>query len=153
MDQITFEGNRPRARATPIGKTAVVVGAGIAGLTAAGALADGFEQIVVLDRDPLPDNPMHRPSTPQSRHSHGLLVGGLLAQDALFPGIAEDFANAGAVPVRINRDLREEPRTAIRCRSAISARVPWRCRARCSSSPCVCARRSFPMSRSVREPE
>jgi 2-polyprenyl-6-methoxyphenol hydroxylase-like FAD-dependent oxidoreductase len=107
MDQITFEGNRPRARATPIGKTAVVVGAGIAGLTAAGALADGFEQIVVLDRDPLPDNPMHRPSTPQSRHSHGLLVGGLLAQDALFPGIAEDFANAGAVPVRINRDLRE----------------------------------------------
>jgi 2-polyprenyl-6-methoxyphenol hydroxylase-like FAD-dependent oxidoreductase len=109
MDQITFEGNRPRARATPIGKTAVVVGAGIAGLTAAGALADGFEQIVVLDRDPLPDNPMHRPSTPQSRHSHGLLVGGLLAQDALFPDIAEDFANAGAVPVRINRDLCEEP--------------------------------------------
>ena len=109
MDQITFEGNRPSARATPIAKTAVVVGAGIAGLTAAGALADWFEQVVVLDRDPLPDSPLHRPSTPQSRHSHGLLVGGLLAQDALFPGIAEDFASAGAVPVRINRDLREEP--------------------------------------------
>jgi flavin-dependent dehydrogenase len=58
MDQITFEGNRPRARATPIGKTAVVVGAGIAGLTAAGALADWFEQVVVLDRDPLSDSPM-----------------------------------------------------------------------------------------------
>jgi 2-polyprenyl-6-methoxyphenol hydroxylase-like FAD-dependent oxidoreductase len=109
MDQHIIEGNRPGARATPIGKTAVVVGAGIAGLTAAGALADWFEQVVVLDRDPLPDSPLHRPSTPQSRHSHGLLVGGLLAQDALFPGIIEDFATAGAVPVRINRDLREEP--------------------------------------------
>jgi hypothetical protein len=31
MDQHIIEGNRPRARATPIGKTAVVVGAGIAG--------------------------------------------------------------------------------------------------------------------------
>jgi len=109
MDQHIIEGNRPGARATSIGKTAVVVGAGIAGLTAAGALADWFEQVVVLDRDPLSDSPLHRPSTPQSRHSHGLLVGGLLAQDALFPGIIEDFATAGAVPVRINRDLREEP--------------------------------------------
>jgi 2-polyprenyl-6-methoxyphenol hydroxylase-like FAD-dependent oxidoreductase len=54
---------------------------------------------------------MHRASTPQSQHSHGLLVGGLLAQDALFPGIAENFAGAGAgaVRVRVNRDLREEP--------------------------------------------
>ena len=109
MDQHIIEGNRPGARATPIGKTAVVVGAGIAGLTAAGALANWFEQVVVLDRDPLPDTPTHRPSTPQSAHSHGLLVGGLLAQDALFPGIAEDFASAGAVSLRVNRDLREEP--------------------------------------------
>jgi 2-polyprenyl-6-methoxyphenol hydroxylase-like FAD-dependent oxidoreductase len=108
MDQISFEGNWPSARGTAIARTAVVVGAGIAGLTAAGALADWFEQVVVMDRDALPDSPLHRPSTPQSRHSHGLLVDGLLAQDALF-GIAEDFASAGAVPLRVNRDLREEP--------------------------------------------
>jgi choline dehydrogenase-like flavoprotein len=109
MDQFISGRDLAGGRASPIGKTAVVVGAGIAGLTAAGALADWLEQVVVLDRDPLPDSPMHRLSTPQSRHSHELLVGGLLAQDALFPGIAEDFAGAGAVPVRINRDLREEP--------------------------------------------
>ena len=111
MDQFTGGRDLAGARGAPIGKTAVVVGAGIAGLTAAGALADWFEQVVVLDRDPLPDRPMHRASTPQSQHSHGLLVGGLLAQDALFPGIAENFAGAGAgaVRVRVNRDLREEP--------------------------------------------
>ena len=52
MDQFSSEGDRFGAGAVPIGKTAVVVGAGIAGLTAAGALADWFEQVVVLDRDP-----------------------------------------------------------------------------------------------------
>jgi 2-polyprenyl-6-methoxyphenol hydroxylase-like FAD-dependent oxidoreductase len=109
MDQHTVGHDILSARPTPIGKAAVVVGAGIAGLTAAGALADWFEQVVVLDRDPLPETPLPRPSTPQAWHSHGLLVGGLLAQEALFPGITEDFASAGAVPLRVNRDLREEP--------------------------------------------
>jgi glycine/D-amino acid oxidase-like deaminating enzyme len=37
-----------------IGKQAVVVGAGMAGLPAARALADYFEQVVVLERDTLP---------------------------------------------------------------------------------------------------
>jgi hypothetical protein len=51
MDQHIIEGNRPGARATPIGKTAVVVGAGIAGLTVAcgragdRARTDNFEAI------------------------------------------------------------------------------------------------------------
>jgi heterodisulfide reductase subunit A-like polyferredoxin len=35
---------------TLIGKQAVVIGAGMAGLTAAGALADRFDQVVVLER-------------------------------------------------------------------------------------------------------
>jgi glycine/D-amino acid oxidase-like deaminating enzyme len=39
---------------TLIGKRAVVVGAGMAGLPAARALADYFEQVVVLERDGLP---------------------------------------------------------------------------------------------------
>src|SRR5712691_6605791 len=39
---------------SPIGKRAVVVGAGMGGLTAAGALADRFEQVLVLERDALP---------------------------------------------------------------------------------------------------
>ncbi len=120
MDQHIIEGNRPGARATPIGKTAVVVGAGIAGLTAAGALADWFEQVVVLDRDPLPDSQLHRPSTPQSRR-------GLLAQDALFPGIIEDFATAGAVRCGSIGICARSRHTAIRCHSAISAGAPLPC--------------------------
>ena len=43
-----------------IGKQAVVVGAGMAGLPAARALADHFEQVVVLERDTLPFVASHR---------------------------------------------------------------------------------------------
>ena len=54
---------------TRIGKQAVVIGAGIGGLTAAGALADRFDQVVVLERDTLPSEPTHRAGTPQARHA------------------------------------------------------------------------------------
>ena len=39
---------------TLIGSQALVIGAGIAGLTAASALAHRFEHVVVLERDSLP---------------------------------------------------------------------------------------------------
>ena len=45
---------------TLIGKQAVVIGAGMGGLTAAGALADHFDQVVVLERDTLPSEPTYR---------------------------------------------------------------------------------------------
>ena len=38
-----------------IGKQALVVGAGMGGLTAARALADHFERVLVLERDALPE--------------------------------------------------------------------------------------------------
>jgi len=91
-----------------IGKHAVVIGAGMAGLAAAGALADWFENVVILERDTLPDEAIPRVGTPQAEHAHGLLVGGLQALEALFPGLSNDFARAGAVPMRVNQDLREE---------------------------------------------
>ena len=59
-----------------IGKQAVVIGAGMGGLTAAGALADRFERVVVLERDTLPSEPAYRAGTPQARHVHALLLSG-----------------------------------------------------------------------------
>src|ERR1700754_3534512 len=53
-----------------IGQRVVVIGAGMAGLAAAGAVADYFEQVIVLERDRLPDRSVPRPGTPQSRHLH-----------------------------------------------------------------------------------
>ncbi len=93
---------------TIVGRQTVVIGAGIAGLAAAGALADWFEHVIVLERDELPDVAAYRTGTPQASHVHGLLLGGLLALEELFPGIGEDFVRAGAVSLRLNQDFREE---------------------------------------------
>ena len=78
------------------------------GLTAAGALAEYFEQVVVLERDTLPPDAAHRAGTPQSRHIHGLLAGGQRALGELFPGFEQDLASAGALPLRVTLDARIE---------------------------------------------
>jgi 2-polyprenyl-6-methoxyphenol hydroxylase-like FAD-dependent oxidoreductase len=91
-----------------IGKQAVVVGAGMGGLTAAGALAEYFERVFVLERDTLPPDAAHRAGTPQSRHIHGLLAGGQRALGELFPGFEQDLAGAGALPLRVALDARIE---------------------------------------------
>lgn len=93
---------------TPIGKQAVVVGAGMGGLTAARALADHFKRVIVLERDALPLDAAHRNGTPQARHVHALLAGGQRALGDLFPGFEQDLARAGAVPLRVGLDTRVE---------------------------------------------
>jgi 2-polyprenyl-6-methoxyphenol hydroxylase-like FAD-dependent oxidoreductase len=62
----------------------------------------------VLERDGLADHPSHRPGTPQARQLHGLLSGGLQALCGILPGLDDDSATAGAVPIRVGADLREE---------------------------------------------
>jgi 2-polyprenyl-6-methoxyphenol hydroxylase-like FAD-dependent oxidoreductase len=93
---------------TLLGKQAVVIGAGMAGLAAAGALAEHFDRVVVLERDALSLEPMHRAGTPQARHVHALLLSGQRALSELFPGFEEDLARAGAVPLRVGFDVRIE---------------------------------------------
>jgi flavin-dependent dehydrogenase len=91
-----------------IGKQAVVVGAGMGGLTCARVLADHFERVVVLERDALPPSAAHRPGTPQSKQVHGLVAGGQRALGDLFSGFERDIERAGAVPLRAGLDVRIE---------------------------------------------
>lgn len=93
---------------THLGKQAVVVGAGMGGLTAARALADFFEHVTVLESDPLPATATHRPGTPQCKHAHALLAGGQQALCTLFPGFEQNLSRAGAVPLHANSDSRHE---------------------------------------------
>jgi hypothetical protein len=46
-----------------------------------------------------------RSGTPQDRHPHGLLAGGLRALGEIFPGFESDLARAGAVPVGVAQEL------------------------------------------------
>lgn len=82
-----------------LGERAIVVGGGIAGLSAARAVSDRFREVVILDRDELPDGVTPRPGVPQGKHPHGLLAGGLKALEQLFPGFGDKLRQAGAVPL------------------------------------------------------
>jgi flavin-dependent dehydrogenase len=88
-----------------LGERAIVVGGGIAGLSAARAVSDRFRQVVILDRDELPDSVTPRPGVPQGKHPHGLLVGGLKALEQLFPGFGDELRKAGAVPINRGFDF------------------------------------------------
>ncbi|MFC8423168.1 FAD-dependent monooxygenase [Streptomyces sp. NPDC057236] len=68
-------------------RRAVVIGAGLAGMLAAAVLSRaGADEVIVLDRDALPDGPEHRKGLPQGRHAHLLLAGGMDAMEELLPG-------------------------------------------------------------------
>ena len=77
---------------------AIVMGASIAGLWTARALSDCFEEILVLERDQLPEGPAFRSGTPQARQFHTLLLSGLRQMDEWFPGLDEELISAGAIP-------------------------------------------------------
>ncbi|UZN03903.1 FAD-dependent oxidoreductase [Cellulomonas sp. S1-8] len=77
----------------------VVVGASVAGLLAAAALARDGRTVTLLDRDDLPATPEARRGVPQGRQPHLLLHRGLRAIEGLLPGFADDLRGAGAVAV------------------------------------------------------
>lgn len=89
----------------PLGSEAIVVGAGIAGLAAAAALAGRFAKVTVLDRDSLPDEAVVRMGVGQGAHAHQLLKAGEESLERLLPGITDDFYTAGAVGMRVGRDV------------------------------------------------
>ena len=78
------------------GRRAVVLGGSLAGMLAARVLADSFD-VVVLERDDMQDGSEARRGVPQGRHVHALLARGGAAFEELFPGIADELIEAGAV--------------------------------------------------------
>ena len=88
-----------------LGQRAIVVGAGLGGLSAARVLSDYFDEVMILDRDELPDDATRRPGVPQGKQPHGLLGGGLRALEKLFPGFGNELRRAGAVSIDAGCDM------------------------------------------------
>lgn len=92
-------------RVSEVGGRAVVVGASIAGLCTTRVLADAFEEVTVIDRDSLPDEPVARKGVPQAHHFHALLEAARATLEDLFPGFGEDILNAGALLHDASREV------------------------------------------------
>ncbi|MGW4421581.1 NAD(P)/FAD-dependent oxidoreductase [Streptosporangium sp. NPDC004631] len=85
---------------------AVVIGAGIAGLAAARALSETFDQVTIVERDHLPATPVPRPGVPQGRHAHGLAARGRQVLETLFPGLGRELEAEGAPTADFCRQAR-----------------------------------------------
>jgi 2-polyprenyl-6-methoxyphenol hydroxylase-like FAD-dependent oxidoreductase len=88
---------------------AVVLGAGMAGLLAARVLADAYQRVTVVERDPLPQMPANRKGVPQGRHAHLLVPRGTQILDELFPGLLDDLLAGGAPVIGDYAELRFAP--------------------------------------------
>ncbi|GII65598.1 FAD-binding monooxygenase [Sphaerisporangium krabiense] len=74
----------------------MVIGGGIGGLLAAVALADAFDETIVVERDTLVDGQGFRRGVAQSPHPHALLSAGAEAMESLLPGLAKELHADGA---------------------------------------------------------
>ena len=77
----------------------------MAGMLAARALANVFENVVVLERDALPEGPEPRPGVPQAKHLHALLPRGRRILESYFPGITAQLKGSGAEMLDIAKDI------------------------------------------------
>ena len=96
MARDSADGRAPMAVAAPAYGHAIVVGGSLAGLWAARVLADHFARVTIVDRDRFPADPSPRRGVPQARHVHLLLIRGQRIGEALFPGLTDELAAAGA---------------------------------------------------------
>ena len=76
-----------------------MIGASLAGLVAARVLRDSFDEVLIVERDQIPQGPEPRSGVPQARHIHVLLVRGAQILEELFPGIREELIAGGAPTV------------------------------------------------------
>lgn len=108
-----------------LGQHAIVVGAGISGLTTAKALSRYFSKVTVLERDALPVTPIARSGTPQARQIHVLLRGGLDALIEFFPEFETELGLAALFEYGSVLNLCLKCQASIRFHGAISALITY----------------------------
>ena len=89
----------------PVSGRAIVIGGGIAGLTAARVLADHFARVTVVERDYAFDDEGMRPGVPQAHHPHNLQPQAQQILEGLFPGLTEELEAGDAVRLNGSADV------------------------------------------------
>ena len=84
---------------------AVVIGGSIAGLLAARVVAPWFRDVIVVEKDAVPEGVATRQTVPQEHHVHLLLQRGKAIMDRLFPGFLRELEDEGAVVADLSHDI------------------------------------------------
>ena len=87
-------------------KTAIVLGAGIGGLLAAGVLSRHFDTVVILERDRIPAAPEPRVGVPQGPQVHAVMKRGEIVIETILPGFRQRLAAAGGTTMHVGLDFR-----------------------------------------------
>lgn len=74
---------------------AVIIGGSVAGLVAALAAAESFDQVIIIERDELEFSAEPRRGVPQGNQVHGLLMAGMGFAQEFIPDLPEQLAAAG----------------------------------------------------------
>jgi 2-polyprenyl-6-methoxyphenol hydroxylase-like FAD-dependent oxidoreductase len=86
-------------------RTVLVMGGGMAGISAAAALAPYADKVVIVEKDVYPDKG-RRKGTPQDRQLHLLLGKGFeIFNNELFPGLEWDLIQEGGESFNLSRDM------------------------------------------------
>ncbi len=94
-----------RQQAIANGSRALVIGSSMAGLLAARVLVDHFDNVTVVERDRLPQQPESRHGTPQANHVHVLLAQGERILEQMFPGLEAELITAGSPSFNLAADF------------------------------------------------
>jgi 2-polyprenyl-6-methoxyphenol hydroxylase-like FAD-dependent oxidoreductase len=103
--EMSIAGNRADGTQR-LGEHAVVIGASVAGLLAARALADAYGRVTIVERDELPAIGRGRRAVPQGSHAHVMLASGQRSMEELLPGITDELFAAGAQSCKSLREIR-----------------------------------------------
>lgn len=76
----------------------------MAGVLAARALSERFDQVTVIERDRFPDGPEFRKGVPQARHVHTFWAGGMRVVERMLPELRQTLLDAGAEPLAMPTD-------------------------------------------------
>lgn len=104
---------------------AVVIGGSLGGLLSALVLRQHFDQVTVLERDAVSENPEPRKGVPQGRHVHTLFGGGADVVERLLPGFWKDMVKDGATELDFAAGLKWYHQGVWKLRDKIGLRSFW----------------------------
>lgn len=93
------------SRTECIGRRAVVLGGSMAGLCSARVLRDAFDEVVIIEREPLPAKPAVRDGAPQTSQPHSMLEAGRVTLNDFFPGFDEDVLAHGGLKLDMTKNV------------------------------------------------